>query len=179
MTAVHGYSAYMQWEQEQLKAEWFMTLMRELFPRYDVELCHDPAMQKMGVDLLIKPMPEMLELIPPWDRKETRIDAKFRRKHYEDFIVELRHLGPTVNMEGWGLRGLAVNYLAYTSVERQEIVLIDWPKWWGWWLRERHRLAQQYPIKEAVNQTYRTAFVTLPWAEFEAEVPLRYARTNG
>jgi len=167
---IHGYSAYMQWEQQQLKAPWFNDLIAELFPQWNYELCSDPQRQKDGVDLLLtRKQPEE---VAPWDRREYTLDAKFRRKHYDDFLVEIRHVGPTVQMLGWGLRGLACDYLLYVTLESRQAVLFSWELWWRWWLRERNALSTQYPLQQAKNRSYTTYFVSLPWRLFEEEVPL-------
>lgn len=170
MSDVHGYGAYMQWEQQQLTAPWFMATVRELFPEKNGQLCTDPTRQKSGIDVLLTNRNP--EDVPPWDRREFTLDAKFRRKAYNDFIVEIKHEGPTVNMLGWGLRGLACDYMLYVVLATAQATLIHWPQWWRWWLSHRHELSVKYPLQQAKNRSYTTHFVTLPWSLF-ADVPMR------
>lgn len=173
---IHGYDAYMAWEQEQLKSPWFGNLMATLFPNMDYALCNDPQKQKDGIDVLLTH--KRPDQFAPWDRREFKLDAKFRRKHYDDFLVEIRHQGPTVNMMGWGMRGLACDYLLYITLETHAYTLMEWPAWWSWWIRNRHELSTQYPLKQAKNRSYTTYFVNLPWELFAADVPLVKGYTN-
>ena len=170
MSLIHGYTTYMEWEQKQLMAPWFSATVTSLFPNMNHTLCADPARQKNGVDLVLRHKHE--DQVPPWDRREYTLDAKFRRKTYPDFIVEIRHSGPTVAMLGWGLRGLTVDYLLYVQLATAEAVLIKWESWWRWWLRERNQMANRYPMQRAENRSYTTYFAAIPWHEFEADVPM-------
>lgn len=174
---IHGYSNYMEWEQQQLKSEWFNQLLVQLFPRWNFQLCTDPQRQKNGIDVIMTR--QNADEVPPWDRRDYTLDAKFRRKHYDDFLVEIRHSGPTVSMQGWGIRGLACDYLLYVTLESQQAVLFSWELWWRWWLRERNVLAPRYPLQQAKNRSYVTEFVSLPWSLFEKEVPLVRASLVG
>lgn len=168
--SVHGYGAYMAWEQEQLRSQWFADTVAMFFPAMIASLCDDPARQKAGIDVILTP--RLPDQVPPWDRQGKTLDAKFRKKAYDDFIVEIRHDGPTVNMLGWGLRGMACDYLLYVTLENAQAVLMDWNRWWRWWLAHRSELSTRYPLQQARNRTYVTSFVTLPWSLFEGEVPL-------
>lgn len=166
----HGYQRYMEWEQQQLKSEWFAQLMANMLPRWNWQLCTDADKQKAGIDVQLERKNQ--DEVPPWDRRTYTIDAKFRRKHYDDFLVEIRHTGPTVNMLGWGLRGLACDWMLYITLESRQATLFSWELWWRWWLRNRNELAAKYPLQQAKNRSYTTEFVSLPWSLFDKEVPL-------
>ena len=170
----HGYGQYMAWEQQQLQSDWFRKLTDRAWPNHSVEICDDPEMQKAGVDLLVHRPEHMVNEIPPWDRQARKVDCKFRRTNIEqDFLVEIRHIGPTVDMEGWGLRGLGVHYLMYVSTQTQSARLMDWVQWWRWWLANRNELSKSFPLSQAKNRTYVTYFVCLPWSLFDSQVDVR------
>lgn len=132
------------------------AVYRRAFPDFAGMLgnVHNNVAQRLGVDRLV------------WlhNGSTLRIDEKVRETgNYPDVLLEYRHEyedGRT--KEGWILKQLQIDYLAYAVLARHTAYILPWQPLRAAWYANRQHWLTTFETKRAENAKYTTLSVAVP-----------------
>ncbi len=138
------------------EAFWLAVYRKAFFNLASQELCTDLALQRQGIDRILRLS----------NGHTLRIDEKKRAREYPDILLEY-----TSNLErstpGWIEKDLQIDYLAYGFMQSQRCYLFPWPMLRRAWLHFAPQWKAKYspPVVARTrvgNATYQTISVAVP-----------------
>ena len=138
---------------------WWDAIYHTTFPDI-VQIERVPTgtdLQKAGVDVILHRGNGQL----------IRIDEKYRRVSYGDLALEFES---TETLPGWIEKDAPIDYLFYGVWPKGDYWILPWPILKQVWLENKTAWLRRYPIIQAVNTSWVSRSVTVPWSVILAAV---------